>query len=197
MATDALTSRKMDAARSVLRQVGLGLPAPGPLLSPLGMASLSADSADSAFPVSRAQSAADGVADEAMVGKMTGRQARLATVPTLTQTAPPANAVFTFPPTTLGLGSAGVAFTALPRFLSPTMPDDLTQQIAACKSRIANVRAVIGMMRAMGEPIAEAEQQLMLELAFLRTLEDIRSEKESAAQGEEETAESDARRKLQ
>ena len=86
---------------------------------------------------------------------------------------------------------------ALPRFLRPTMPDDLVQQIAACKSRIANVRTVIGMMRAMGEPIAEAEQQLALELAFLRTLEDIRSEKESAAQGEEETAKSDAPRKLQ
>jgi hypothetical protein len=77
------------------------------------------------------------------------------------------------------------------------MPDDLVQQIAACKSRIANVRTVIGMMRAMGEPTAEAEQQLALELAFLRTLEDIRSEKESAAQGEEETAKSDAPRKLQ
>jgi hypothetical protein len=86
---------------------------------------------------------------------------------------------------------------ALPRFLRPTMPDDLVQQIAACKSRIANVRTVIGMMRAMGEPTAEAEQQLALELAFLRTLEDIRSEKESAAQGEEETAKSDAPRKLQ
>ena len=86
---------------------------------------------------------------------------------------------------------------ALSRFLSPSMPDDLTQQIAACKLRIANVRTVIGMMRAMGEPIAEAEQQLVLELAFLRTLEDIRSEKESAAQGEEETAKIDARRRLQ
>ena len=86
---------------------------------------------------------------------------------------------------------------ALPRFLSPTMPDDLAKQIAACKSRIANVRTVIGMMRAMGEPIAEAEQQLVLELAFLRTLEDIRSEKESAAEGEEGSAKSDARRRLQ
>jgi hypothetical protein len=52
----------MDAARSVLRQVGLGLPAPGPLLSPLGIASLSADSAS---PASRAQSAADGAVYEA------------------------------------------------------------------------------------------------------------------------------------
>ena len=86
---------------------------------------------------------------------------------------------------------------ALPPFLSPTMSDDLEQQIAACKLRIANVRTVIGMMRAMGEPIAQAEQQLALELAFLCTLEDIRSEKESAAQGEEETAKSEARRRLQ
>lgn len=116
MATDALTSRKMDAARSVLRQVGLGLPAPDPLLSPLGMASLSADSAS---PASRAQSATDGAADEAMVGKMTGRRARLATVHTLTQTALPANAVFTFPPTTLGLGSACVALTLHCRVSEP------------------------------------------------------------------------------
>lgn len=77
------------------------------------------------------------------------------------------------------------------------MPDDLAKQIAACKSRIANVRTVIGMMRAMGEPIAEAEQQLVLELAFLRTLEDIRCEKESAAEGEEGSAKSDTRRRLQ
>jgi hypothetical protein len=77
------------------------------------------------------------------------------------------------------------------------VPDDLAQQIAACKSRIANVRTVIGEMRAMGEPIAEAEQQLALELAFLRTLEDIRSEQESAAEGEEATDETNGRRRLQ
>ena len=70
------------------------------------------------------------------------------------------------------------------------------QNSPACKWRIANVRAVIDMMRAMGEPIAEAEQH-RAQLAFFRTLEDIRCKKESAAQGEEGCAESDTRRRLQ
>ena len=42
---------------------------------------------------------------------------------------------------------------ALPPFLSPTMSDDLEQQIAACKLRIANVRTVIGMMHPWASPL--------------------------------------------
>jgi len=62
------------------------------------------------------------------------------------------------------------------------MPDDLSRQIEACKSRIATVRSLIGAMQAAGEPTQEAEQQLAREVAFLRTLEDIRSEKELSAE---------------
>ena len=62
------------------------------------------------------------------------------------------------------------------------MPDDLSRQIEACKSRIASVRSGIGAMQAAGEATAEAEQQLAREVAFLRTLEDIRSEKELSAE---------------
>ena len=60
----------------------------------------------------------------------------------------------------------------------PTMPNDLLRQIAACQSRIASVRALIGAMQAAGEITAEAERQLAREVAFLRTLEDILSEQE-------------------
>jgi hypothetical protein len=56
------------------------------------------------------------------------------------------------------------------------MPNDLVRQIAACQSRIASVRALIGAMQATGESTAEIEQQLAREVAFLRTLEDILSE---------------------
>jgi hypothetical protein len=93
------------------------------------------------------------------------------------------------PLTTLFLlsGRAGYAYDphafhchSIAVVLSPTM-DDLSRQIEACKGRIANVRTLIGMMRATGEPTARAEQQLAREMAFLRTLEDIRSEKDSAA----------------
>jgi hypothetical protein len=58
------------------------------------------------------------------------------------------------------------------------MPNDLLRQIAACQSRIAGVRALIGAMQAAGEATAEAEQQLAREVAFLRTLEDILSEQD-------------------
>ena len=64
------------------------------------------------------------------------------------------------------------------------MPDDLSRQIEACKSRIASVRACIGAMQAAGETTSEVEQQLAREVAFLRTLEDIRSEKELSAEPE-------------
>ena len=195
MATDALTNRKMDAARSVLRQVGLGLPAPDPLLSPLGMASLSAGSA---FPAST------GAVGDRWGGRRghgredDGPPSPSRHHPYANPDCAPGQRRFYFPTNDARPRIRMRCFNAaLPRFLSPTMPDDLAKQIAACKSRIANVRTVIGMMRAMGEPIAEAEQQLALELAFLRTLEDIRSEKESAAQDEEATAKSEARRRLQ
>jgi len=56
------------------------------------------------------------------------------------------------------------------------MPNDLLRQIAACQSRIASVRALIGAMQAAGETTEEAEQQLAREVAFLCTLEDILSE---------------------
>jgi len=62
------------------------------------------------------------------------------------------------------------------------MPDDLSRQIEASKSRIATVRSLIGAMQAAGEPTQEAEQQLAREVAFLRTLEDIRSAKELSAE---------------
>ena len=61
------------------------------------------------------------------------------------------------------------------------MPDDLSRQIEACRSRIAVVRSRIGAMQAAGEITAEAEQQLAREVAFLRTLEDIRSERDWSA----------------
>jgi hypothetical protein len=64
------------------------------------------------------------------------------------------------------------------------MPDDLSRQIEACKSRIASVRSLIGAMQAAGETTSEVEQQLALEVAFLRTLEDIRSERELSAEPE-------------
>ena len=64
------------------------------------------------------------------------------------------------------------------------MPDDLSRQIEACKSRIASVRSLIRAMRAAGETSSEVEQQLAREVAFLRTLEDIRSEKELNAEAE-------------
>ena len=69
------------------------------------------------------------------------------------------------------------------------MPDDLSRQIEACKSRIASVRSCIGAMQAAGEITAEAEQQLAREVAFLRTLEDIRSEKELSAEAEADASE--------
>jgi hypothetical protein len=56
------------------------------------------------------------------------------------------------------------------------MPDDLSRQIEACKLRIASVRSRMGAMQAAGEITPEAERQLAREVAFLRTLEDIRSE---------------------
>jgi hypothetical protein len=62
------------------------------------------------------------------------------------------------------------------------MPDDLSRQIEACKSCIASVRSRIRAMQAAGETNSEAEQQLAREVAFLRTLEDIRSEKELNAE---------------
>jgi len=58
------------------------------------------------------------------------------------------------------------------------MPDDLSRQIEACKSRIASVRSRIRAMQAAGETSSEAEQQLAREVAFLRTLEDILSEQD-------------------
>jgi hypothetical protein len=58
------------------------------------------------------------------------------------------------------------------------MPDDLSRQIEACKSRIASVRSRIRAMQAAGETSLEAEQQLAREVAFLRTLEDILSEQD-------------------
>jgi hypothetical protein len=58
------------------------------------------------------------------------------------------------------------------------MPNDLLRQIAACQSRIAGVRALIGAVQAAGEATAEAVQQLAREVAFLRTLEDILSEQD-------------------
>jgi hypothetical protein len=62
------------------------------------------------------------------------------------------------------------------------MPDDLSRQIEACKSRIASVRSLIGAMQAAGEITSEVEQQLAREIAFLCTLEDIRSEKDLSAE---------------
>ena len=64
------------------------------------------------------------------------------------------------------------------------MPDDLSRQIEACKSRIASVRSLIRAMQAAGKTSSEVEQQLAREVAFLRTLEDIRSEKELNAEAE-------------
>jgi len=69
------------------------------------------------------------------------------------------------------------------------MPDDLSRQIEACRSRIAVVRSRIGAMQAGGELTAEAERQLAREVAFLRTLEDIRSEKELSAEAEADASE--------
>lgn len=54
---------------------------------------------------------------------------------------------------------------ALPRFARPTMPDGLSRQIEACKSRIASVRSLIRAMQALGETSSEAEQQLAREVA--------------------------------
>jgi hypothetical protein len=69
------------------------------------------------------------------------------------------------------------------------MPDDLSRQIEASRSRIASVRSLIGAMQAAGEITAEVEQQLAREVAFLRTLEDILSERELSAEAEAGAAE--------
>ena len=76
------------------------------------------------------------------------------------------------------------------------MPDDLSRQIEACKSRIASVRSRIRAMQAAGETSSEAEQQLAREVAFLRTLEDIRSEKELNAEPEPGADDAGVRTKL-
>ncbi len=76
------------------------------------------------------------------------------------------------------------------------MPDDLSRQIEACKSRIASVRSLIRAMQAAGETSSEVEQQLAREVAFLRTLEDIRSEKELNAEAEAAADDAGVRPKL-
>ena len=74
------------------------------------------------------------------------------------------------------------------------MPDDLSRQIEACKSRIASVRSRIGAMQAAGEITAEAEWQLAREVAFLCTLEDIRSEQDLSREPDADANEAHAGR---
>jgi hypothetical protein len=60
-------------------------------------------------------------------------------------------------------------------------PVDLSEQIGACKRRIALVSGLIAKAKASGQTTTEAQQQLKLETELLRMLEEMRaSEKETA-----------------
>jgi hypothetical protein len=56
---------------------------------------------------------------------------------------------------------------------TPAMADDLEQQIANCKRRIAVIGTLIEEQRAAGLITAEAERVLALEASYLKVLEDM------------------------
>jgi hypothetical protein len=53
-------------------------------------------------------------------------------------------------------------------------PVDLSEQIGACKRRIALVSGLIAKAKASGQTTTEAQQQLKLETELLRMLEEMR-----------------------
>ena len=174
MTTETLTNRKIEAARNVLRQVARGLPWSRSASSPFGMAfpfgrhrpsNVTASSSAGGGPVSRC--------GQAFLQRLQAKPEAPAA---------PTHNLCSSAPETLLMISTRCFPIALPRFARPTMPDDLSRQIEACKSCIASVRSRIRAMQAAGETSSEAEQQLAREAAFLRTLEDIRSEKELNAE---------------
>ena len=62
-------------------------------------------------------------------------------------------------------------------------PVDLSEQIGACKRRIAIVSGLIAKAKASGQTTTEAQQQLMLETELLRMLEEMRASKKETAGG--------------
>ena len=62
-------------------------------------------------------------------------------------------------------------------------PLDLSEQIDACKRRIAIVSGLVAKAKASGETPTEAEQQLMLEAELLRMLEEMCLSQEKVAGG--------------
>jgi hypothetical protein len=168
MTTETLTNRKIEAARNVLRQVACGLP--------FGMA----------FPFDRHRpKQRDGFPQRWRWPGLTVWASLPPAPPKLNQNGQPRQrTIWLFRAWDRGYDQHALLSHCIADFARPTMPDDLSRQIEACKSRIASVRSLIRAMQAAGETSSEAERQLAREVAFLRTLEDIRSEKELDAEAE-------------